>query len=680
MEQPSRAARKKARGTGTLTADSPLTDLKGVGPRRAAALSTLGLTTVASLLKHLPRRYEDRRTPVALEALPRQGTAVVRAWVKKVTLQRLQGKRTLLRIRLEDATGEAEALYFNQPYRRDAVKVGEERFLAGQAGILKGRACLVNPDVAPPGRAEAIGVGRLFPVYPGTAQLPRAFLRRLIEKTVLDHADCLEARDLPGRDPAGRAWLERKTALRICHFPEDETLLKRARLRFRFEELYSLQQALARRKATFQTGGDSCGIEVDGEILQSDVDGMPFVLTPGQNQALDTLVTDLKSPRPMYRLLHGDVGCGKTAVALLAARLVIRAGYQCAFMAPTEVLAGQMKQVADEVFGTSPVRTLLLLGGLSGASRRAARRVVFSGEVNLVIGTQALIAEGLDFRRLGLVIVDEEHRFGVRQRDRLRGKGSSPNVLVMSATPIPRTLALTSFGDLDITVIPDRPPGRKTPRTHLVPAARREAAFRFLRKKVDGGGRAFVVCPAVDGGQDPDQSAVGAARALLEGALQGLEVGLLHGRLTGPEKQSVLHGFRTGAVQVLVATTVVEVGVDVPAADVMAILGPDRFGLAQLHQLRGRVGRGGQTAYCLLLLDGREGEEARARLEVFPRLENGFDLAEEDLRLRGPGELLGVRQHGLPGLHLADPRRDVELLALARKAAFEEQGLGEFCA
>jgi ATP-dependent DNA helicase RecG len=682
--------------TGDDLLRSPLRYLRGVGPKRAADLQRAGLATVEDLLHRFPIRYEDRGHLQPIAALGPGRTASVAGEIASAGLRgtRRPGFK-IFEALVRDRTGAVRAVWLNQPFLRDVLKPHDQVVLFGPVEMRgDGGLQLTNPqyEILPAASAEplvpgaapepepdegaTVHTGRIVPVYERAGSLTPKMQRQIVFDVLhrlpaaLDDPLPVGVRErlgLPGR----------RAALQEAHFPPDDRdieLLNRfrtpAQVRLIFEEFFLFQLGLLLRR---RAAGAERKVRVpcvDDRIREAARRVLPFRLTGDQRRALKEIVDDMQRPQPMNRLLQGDVGSGKTIVALLAALVAMENGLQVAFMAPTEILAEQHAGTIARLLQASRFRVVLLTGSMPAARRRRVWQELGAGAAQLVVGTHALVQEAVTFRELGLAIIDEQHRFGVMQRATLRAKGLHPDVLVMTATPIPRTLALTTYGDLDVSVIREMPPGRKPVKTLVKPDARRDEIFAFVRQELDAGRQAYIVYPIIEESEKVDlRPATEMADHLAQEVFQAYRVALLHGRMKAAEKDGVMEAFVAGRIDVLVSTTVIEVGVDVPNATVMIIEHAERFGLAQLHQLRGRVGRGAHQAYCILLYQPPLVDHARERLKAMAETTDGFELAEKDLQLRGPGDFFGTRQSGMPTLRIGDLLRDHTIMEEARREA-----------
>jgi len=669
-----------------LGADAELRYLKGVGPRRAEALAKIGWVTVEDLLYLLPFRYEDRRSFARVADL-QPGKVECTLAVKIASSRLIRTRRrgfTIFEARVADASGDIRVVWYNQPYLERIMLADRHVVLFGRATLNRYNQLVIeNPDYEFLDEEDRDGVhtGRIVPVYRKQADLNSRALRQLIHRAL----DALDPEALPRLVPQEIAErygvIDRYEALRRTHFPEPEVDLAEladrrtaAQRSLVFEEIFLLQLALALRRHGVQHEVRGIAYETSDAVRTRLARMLPFKLTDAQKRVLREIGEDLRSTHPMNRLLQGDVGSGKTIVALLALLVAVENGYQAALMAPTEILAEQHFRSIRALLDRGEeleCETVLLTGSLRAAPRRAALAKIASGVGQLVIGTHALFESGVEFRSLGLAVIDEQHRFGVMQRAALAGKGLQPDVLVMTATPIPRSLSLTFYGDLDLSVIDELPPGRMPVATVVRRESERDRVYAGLRKEIGEGRQGYVVAPLVEETEKSDLKAAKSCLAQLEQEFPEFEVGLVHGRMKGAEKEAVMQRFTSGELQLLVATTVIEVGVDVPNASVMVIEHADRFGLSQLHQLRGRVGRGSQRSYCVLMVgEAGQSQTAAERLETMTRTTDGFRIAEKDLELRGPGAIFGTQQHGLSDLQfLADMLKDPTLLETARGEA-----------
>ena len=648
-----------------LMLGAPVSSVKGIGSAMASRLEPLGLKTVGDLVYHFPRRYLDRSnvTPIREAKTGEEVTVVGRVY--DVDSKRTRTGKNMLTVTIFDNTGYVAGVWFNQAYHADRLEQGALASFSGKLGFNYGQLQMVNPayDVleGPGGRAlEAIHTGRVIPVYRGTAGVTSALLRRL-ESRALEQLDGMA-------DPLPESIREKFElpplfeSLREAHFPTSGPVLKKARFRALFDEIFTMQVGLAliREKRRKEARGIAHG--VPGAGVSAFVDSLPFELTGDQRKAWAEILSDMRDSLPMNRLLQGEVGSGKTVVAVMAMLLSVEGGRQAALMAPTEVLASQHYRRISEMLDGIDVDVALRTSSMKEGRFDAATP-------GIVIGTHALIQESVEFGDLGVAIIDEQHRFGLDQREALAGKGYYPDVLHMSATPIPRSLSLTLYGDLDVSEIREMPAGREPVITVVAGEDQRQGTFAMVEKEISRGRQVFVICPLIEGSRKLEAKAAAEEARALESVLPGRRLELLHGQMKSQEKKRVMEAFADGEVDVLVATVVVEVGIDVPNASVMIIENADRFGLAQLHQLRGRVGRGSERAYCVMFADPTT-DEAVERMRAVRECADGFALAEEDLRIRGEGSLFGTRQSGMPDLRLVRLTRDFDLIKRARAEAF----------
>ena len=632
--------------------DFPLTKIKGIGPARVKAFEAAGIRTVRELVMFLPKEYRDLNEVTALCDLKPGDTACVKVRVAGEVSERRARRLLITKLYVTDDTETLPVVWYNQPWLKKQMTPGRELTLYGKAETRQGYVTLVSPVIEQ-------GEG-LIPVYRNIAGIPAKALRQSVE-AALRLCEGQWPDELPEDLRRRHDLCERNFAMRNAHFPTSREALQAARRRIAFEELLLYQVALS----LFRNAGRA-GIAIDfpEDAVEAFWSALPFSPTNAQRRVLDEVARDLRSDRAMARMVQGDVGSGKTAIAFAAIALAHAGGWQAALMAPTEVLARQHYEAARQLLEPMGIRCGLLVGSLTQKQHRLAHEAIASGDWDLAIGTHALITEGVEYKRLGLVVTDEQHRFGVRQRTLLSEKGDQPNVLVMSATPIPRTLSLILYGDLDISIVDELPPGRTPVQTRVVPESKREGLYGFLREEVRKGRQVYVVCPLVE-----ESEAIEASPAelvyedLRTNRLPDLRIELVHGRMKPADKDAALERFRTGEADVLVSTTVIEVGVNVPNATVMVIENAERFGLAQLHQLRGRVGRGAHESWCFLMA------EPNPRLRFLCSTNDGFKVAQKDMELRGPGELFGTRQSGALSAGIGALAGDTELLKLTHDEA-----------
>ena len=687
-------------GVKPVSLDSPVSALGGWAKRFERPLDSLGVQRVADLLHHYPRRYIDRSKVAEIGSLRPGREATFIGRVGKVTRQFLAKRRTIVTVRVFDGTGYIDLSWFNQSWPARRFREGQEVAVSGKVGAFRGARRVQNPavEILKGGDADQVHTGRIVPVHPATEGVTTGTIRRLVHDALrlvrrVEDPLPVEIRERQGLMPL-------PTALREVHFPEDDPAIARARDRLKFDELFFLELGVAFRKHRVEASTAGVAHDAGAQLARRFVDALPFELTDAQRRAIGEIESDMAAPKPMNRLLQGDVGSGKTVVALYACLVAVQSGNQAAIMAPTEVLAGQHLRNVDlllssiggrRITGRTPgegagpqpglfdnasgggPRYALLTAAVTGKERERIVAGVASGEVDLLVGTHALVQEHLEFSNLSMAVIDEQHRFGLHQRVALKEKGATPDVLIMTATPIPRTLALTYYGDLDVSVLDEMPAGRQPVETRVArTAAERRKAYDLVRQQAGEGRQAFVVCAAIDETNRLEvRAAEKEADRLATDVFPELRILLLHGRMRPREKDERMEAFRAAEADVLISTTVIEVGVDIPNAAVMLVENAERFGLAQLHQLRGRIGRGAHRSFCVLFDESdRDNEEARARLAAMVRTTDGFELADEDLRLRGEGTLFDVKQSGLPDLKLARLAEDTDLVRRARKEAF----------
>lgn len=666
--------------------ESPIQYFKGVGPRRASLLGKLNIKTVRDALFYLPFRYEDRRNLKKIRDMVCGHLETAKGKIISINMVELsppkrlgtkdyQKKRklTIFEIVISDGTGIIKAKWFNQPYMRNNLKKGQEIIITG---IVKpsftGAPEIVNPEYEIiEDDSEFIHTSRIVPIYRTTEGLSKRVLRGLMynilsscKNHIIDPIpeDIRHDYDLPGLSES----------IYNCHFPPADTDISAFNKgssifhkRLSFDEIFNLEVGIAKIK-NGQVREKGISFNAEGRLVKELLSRLDFDLTRAQKRVFQEILSDMRRPIPMNRLIQGDVGCGKTIIAQMAMSIAVESGYQAALMAPTEILAEQHYINIHKITEDLGLKSCLL----SGSQRDRPTKEIAKGDVDIVVGTHAIIQEEIQFKRLGLVVIDEQHRFGVIQRSALRKKGENPDVLVMTATPIPRTLAMTVYGDLDYSIIDELPPNRKPVITKVFKDTQKQYVYQKIREEVNKGRQVYVVYPVIEGSENYDLKSAIKGKEGLERILPDFKIGLIHGKMKAQEMESVMLSFKRGDIDILVSTTVIEVGVDVPNATLMVIVHAERFGLAQLHQLRGRVGRGGDQSFCFLLAYDPLREEARKRLDVMAKSNNGFVIAEEDLNIRGPGEFFGTRQSGMPDLKIANIVRDVDLVDIARREAF----------
>jgi len=658
----------------SVTLSTPVQYLKGVGPARAEIFAKLGVRTVADLIEYFPRDWVFAPEPTKIGQMKPQENATIVGRVESIDF-RQHRRPPVFEVIVSDDTGVCRIVWFNGGYLRNQIQLGQFLLASGKTSIYRHQLQMTNPkfmtlDEARTEPQEPFSGG----VYPASGRLTSRQIKKIL-LPVLDRLDSLVEEFHEEGCLKEIGLIGRKDALAWIHMPPDEDKLHQARRRLKYDELFLMQLGLAFRRYRAQHAARATPCvrtdEIDSRIRRR----FPFLLTEDQNACIAEIAEDMGRTTPMNRLLQGDVGSGKTVVALYAALLAIANKAQAAIMAPTEILSCQHFLSIERYLKDSQVRRVLITGGMTGKKRDEVLAQIRQGRIDIVVGTVALLQKDIEFRNLGLVVIDEQHKFGVHQRAELR-KDGAPHCLVMTATPIPRTLAMTAFGDLDVSMIKHCPPGRGTVVTRWVDRKDRGRAYDFIRDRLRAGKQAYVVCPRIAAVEETGKDIKAVTdtwKELSERVFPEFKVSLLHGRMSSDEKQQVMAGFRKGQIDVLVSTVVIEVGVDVPNATIMVIEGADRFGLAQLHQLRGRIGRGESKSYCLLFAE-TDNEAAKSRLEVMTRTHDGFEIAEQDLKIRGPGEMFSARQHGLPDLKIANIIDDYDLLVIARRYAFQLVG------